>query len=246
MYRLLVKDFVNQTMAQDGIATSEALKYFLNGGLSIALVLLGGLFAGLTLAFMSQDKVYLQAIAKSGTGKERQNAQKVLDILQRGRHWVLVSLLLGNVIANETLPIVLDRDIKGGLFAVLASSVLIMIFGEIIPQSICAKYGLTIGACSSRYVLWVMYGLFPVAYPIAELLDRLLGANHGLVFNRAGLKTLVMLHEGLNLSRGFRRPRLGTGVWVLNVRYLEGVEVEKLEVKRVFGSQLSTVSVGGG
>lgn len=52
MYRLLVKDFVNQTVAQDGIATSEAVKYFLNGGLSIALVLLGGLFAGLTLAYV--------------------------------------------------------------------------------------------------------------------------------------------------------------------------------------------------
>jgi metal transporter CNNM len=45
-----------------------------------------------------------------------------------------------------------------------------------------------------------MYLLFPVAYPIAKLLDRLLGASHGLVFNRAGLKTLIMLHEGLHLS----------------------------------------------
>ncbi|KFZ19088.1 hypothetical protein V501_00850 [Pseudogymnoascus sp. VKM F-4519 (FW-2642)] len=198
--KLLARDIIKKTVAQDGIETSKALNYFLSGGLSFALVLLGGLFAGLTLAFISQDKVYLQVIARSGTGKERQNAQKVSDILQRGRHWVLVSLLLGNVITNETLPIVLDHDIKGGLFAVLASSVLIMIFGEIIPQSICAKYGLTIGAWSSRYVLWVMYGLFPVAYPIAKLLDRLLGANHGLVFNRAGLKTLVILHEGLNFS----------------------------------------------
>jgi metal transporter CNNM len=40
-----------------------------------------------------------------------------------------------------------------------------------------------------------MYGLFPVAYPIAKLLDFLLGANHGMLFNRAGLKMLVMLHE---------------------------------------------------
>jgi metal transporter CNNM len=40
-----------------------------------------------------------------------------------------------------------------------------------------------------------MYGLFPVAYPIAKLLDLLLGANHGMLFNREGLKMLVMLHE---------------------------------------------------
>jgi metal transporter CNNM len=98
------------------------------------------------LRFMGQDQVYLQVIAKSGSGSDRINAQKVLNVLQRGRHWVLVSLLLSNVITNETLPIVLDQDVKGGWFAVLASTILIVIFGEIIPQSVCSKHGLAIGA----------------------------------------------------------------------------------------------------
>lgn len=100
--------------------------------------------------FMSQDRLYLQVIRDSGSYEEKKNAQKVLNVLQRGRHWVLVSLLLGNVITNETLPIVLDQDVKGGWFAVLTSTILIVVFGEIIPQSICAKYGLAIGARSSR------------------------------------------------------------------------------------------------
>jgi metal transporter CNNM len=99
---------------------------------------------------MGQDQVYLQVIAKSGSGSDRINAQRVLNVLQRGRHWVLVSLLLSNVITNETLPIVLDQDVKGGWFAVLVSTILIVIFGEIIPQSVCAKHGLAIGAWSSR------------------------------------------------------------------------------------------------
>jgi metal transporter CNNM len=45
-----------------------------------------------------------------------------------------------------------------------------------------------------------MYGLFPVAFPIAKLLDLLLGRNHGMVFGRLGLKTLLMFHEGLHHS----------------------------------------------
>ncbi|KUJ21655.1 DUF21-domain-containing protein [Mollisia scopiformis] len=149
---------------------------------------------------MGQDQVQLQVIAQSGTRSDRDNARKVLNVLQRGRHWVLVSLLLGNVITNEALPILLDQDVKGGWFAVLASTILIVVFGEIIPQSLCAKHGLAIGAWSSRYVLWVMYVLYPVAYPIAKLLDRLLGASHGLFFDRDGLKSFVMLHECLNFS----------------------------------------------
>lgn len=99
---------------------------------------------------MGQDQMTLQVIAGSGSSKDRDNARKVLNVLQRGKHWVLVSLLLGNVIVNETLPIVLDQDVKGGWFAVLMSTILIVIFGEVIPQSLCAKHGLSIGAWSSR------------------------------------------------------------------------------------------------
>jgi metal transporter CNNM len=99
---------------------------------------------------MGQDQVQLQVIAESGSRKDRDNARKVLDVLHRGRHWVLVSLLLGNVITNEALPIMLDQEVQGGWLAVLASTILIVIFGEIIPQSLCAKHGLAIGAWSSR------------------------------------------------------------------------------------------------
>ena len=94
-------------------------------GVAVALVLLGGAFAGLTIALMGQDETYLQVIATSGEGSERKHAQKVLGLLQRGKHWVLVTLLLSNVITNETLPIVLDRSLGGGWPAVLSSTVLI-------------------------------------------------------------------------------------------------------------------------
>lgn len=40
-----------------------------------------------------------------------------------------------------------------------------------------------------------MYGLYPVAYPIAKLLDHVLGINHGIMFNRAGLKSFIKLHS---------------------------------------------------
>jgi metal transporter CNNM len=74
---------------------------------------------------MGQDEIYLQVIATSGDGSERKNARKVLRLLKRGKHWVLVTLLLSNVITNETLPIVLDRSLGGGWLAVLLSTVAI-------------------------------------------------------------------------------------------------------------------------
>ena len=110
---------------------------------------------------------------------------------------MLVTLLLGNVITNETLPIVLDRSLGGGWPAVLGSTVLIVIFGEIIPQSVCVRYGLPIGSWMTPLVVVLMYVLGLVAWPVAKLLDFLLGKDHGTTYKRAGLKTLVTLHKSM-------------------------------------------------
>ena len=74
----------------------------------------------------------------------------MLNLLAKGKHWILVTLLLGNVIVNEALPIVLDGEMDGGWIAVMVSTGLVVVFGEIIPQSVCAKYGLLIGANSAK------------------------------------------------------------------------------------------------
>lgn len=74
---------------------------------------------------MGQDEIYLQVIAESGEGAEKIAASKVLNLLKKGKHWVLVTLLVGNVITNETLPIVLDRSIGGGYAAAISSTVLV-------------------------------------------------------------------------------------------------------------------------
>ncbi|KAH7074247.1 hypothetical protein FB567DRAFT_563992 [Paraphoma chrysanthemicola] len=165
--------------------------------IAIALVLAGGVFAGLTIALMGQDEIYLQVLAQSGEPGERKNASRVLRLLKRGKHWVLVTLLLSNVITNETLPIVLDRSLGGGWPAVVSSTVLIVIFGEVVPQSICVRYGLPIGAWMSPVVLVLMYVMGIAAWPTAKLLDYLLGEDHGTVYKKTGLKTLVTLHQSL-------------------------------------------------
>ncbi|KAH7381363.1 hypothetical protein DE146DRAFT_670388 [Phaeosphaeria sp. MPI-PUGE-AT-0046c] len=166
-------------------------------GFAFALVLGGGVFAGLTIALMGQDEIYLQVLAHSGEAHERKNAARVLRLLKRGKHWVLVTLLLSNVITNETLPIVLDRSLGGGWPAVVGSTVLIVIFGEVVPQSICVRYGLPIGAWMSPVVLALMYIMGIAAWPTAKLLDYMLGEDHGTVYKKTGLKTLVTLHKSL-------------------------------------------------
>ncbi|KIM47332.1 hypothetical protein M413DRAFT_64121 [Hebeloma cylindrosporum] len=163
--------------------------------ISMALVLAGGVFAGLTLGLMGLDELHLRVLATSSENlREKRNAQKVLSLLRRGRHWVLVVLLLSNVIVNESLPIFLDNALGGGVAAIAIATTAIVIFG-IIPQAISVRYGLFVGATCAPLVLLMMFIFAPIAYPIAKLLDYVLGADNQHMYKKAELKSFLQFHR---------------------------------------------------
>lgn len=71
-------------------------------------------------------------LKNTGTGKERRYAAKIQPVRDHG-NFLLCSILLGNVLVNSTFTILLD-SLSGGLIAVVSSTILIVLFGEITPQ----------------------------------------------------------------------------------------------------------------
>ncbi|XP_068636154.1 DUF21 domain-containing protein At2g14520-like [Aristolochia californica] len=158
----------------------------------LALVSLAGLMSGLTLGLMSLSRVDLEVLAKAGRPLDRKNAAKILPVVKK-QHLLLCTLLIGNSLAMEALPIFLDALLPAW-GAILISVTLILTFGEIIPQAVCSRYGLKVGAKLVVFVRLILVLFFPIAYPISKLLDWLLGKGHFALLRRAELKTLVDMH----------------------------------------------------
>ncbi|CAJ2648833.1 unnamed protein product [Trifolium pratense] len=167
-------------------------EFFIRIVIIVLLVVFAGLMSGLTLGLMSLSLVDLEVLAKSGTPQDKKHAEKILPVV-RNQHLLLCTLLICNAAAMEALPIFLDSLVVAW-GAILISVTLILLFGEIIPQSVCSRYGLTIGATVAPAVRVLVWICLPVAYPISKLLDYLLGHRHEALFRRAELKTLVDLH----------------------------------------------------
>ncbi|KAK2911008.1 hypothetical protein Q8A67_003141 [Cirrhinus molitorella] len=161
------------------------------------LLVLSGMFSGLNLGLMALDPMELRIVQSCGTEKEKKYAGKIEPIRRKG-NYLLCSLLLGNVLVNTTLTILLDDLIGSGLAAVVASTIGIVIFGEIVPQALCSRHGLAVGANTIHITKFFMLLTFPLSYPISKLLDCILGQEIGTVYNREKLVEMLKVTEPYN------------------------------------------------
>ena len=161
------------------------------------LLVLSGMFSGLNLGLMALDPMELRIVQSCGTEKEKKYARKIEPIRRKG-NYLLCSLLLGNVLVNTTLTILLDDMIGSGLGAVVASTIGIVIFGEIVPQALCSRHGLAVGANTILVTKLFMLLTFPLSYPISRLLDCVLGQEIGTVYNREKLVEMLKVTEPYN------------------------------------------------
>jgi len=162
--------------------------------ITAALLFLSAMFSGLTLGLMGLDVHALKRKARLGN----KQARAILPIRERGNH-LLTTLLLGNVAVNAVLAIFLG-SIASGVVAGLVATVLIFVFGEILPQAAISRYAMDVGSRAAPVVGLLMKASWPITAPIGHLLDRMLGDEVPVLYTKRELMEIVSEHEDSLLS----------------------------------------------
>lgn len=150
--------------------------------------------SGLTVGYLSIDQLELELKLHNGTETEKKQALAVMPVLE-DHHYLLVTLLLANALCMEALPIFLDSIVPSA-YAILISVIAVLFFGEVIPQAICTgPQQIKIGAFLAPLIQILKIVLGIVAFPIAKLLDLILGEHMATRYSNNDLKALIELHS---------------------------------------------------
>uniref|UniRef100_A0A8R1HML3 Metal transporter n=1 Tax=Caenorhabditis japonica TaxID=281687 RepID=A0A8R1HML3_CAEJA len=160
----------------------------------IILLCLSGLFSGLNLGLMTLSPYELQLYIASGTKAEKRAAERILPLRKKGNQ-LLCTLLIGNVIVNVGVSLLLDKILGSGYIVLLSATFGIVVFGEIIPQALCVKWGLPIGSKTVPITQLLLILTWPLTILISMVLDLFLKEELTRSLERSKLVEMLKMSE---------------------------------------------------
>ena len=104
-------------------------------------------------------------------------AERILGVIS-DHHLFLVTLLVGNAIVLESLPLVIHL-IMPDWAAILFSTIVVLVVAEVVPMSLSTgNHKYIIAYYGAPLVRWMIIAFWPICYPIPRGLDKLLGGDH--------------------------------------------------------------------
>lgn len=162
--------------------------------LSVTVLLgLSAICSGLNIALISLDPSELRRKMKLGDKR----AARVYP-LRKNAHLSLASILLSNVAFASGVAIILGGNLNGFVAGAI-STLLLVVFGELIPQALFTKNALRICSRLAPLMRVMIFLTYPLAKPLQIALDRTFGTHGG--------KRLHSRHElGLLINEHLDEP----------------------------------------
>ena len=156
--------------------------------MAAVLLVLSGSFSGLNIGLMMARLDDLRRKARQGDAI----ATRVYRYRKDG-YYLIFCILLGNVGVNTAMSILLG-NMTNGVIGGLIATLLITMFGEILPQAIFTQRGYRF----VRHFFWlldVIYVLFwPLARPMSKLLNRWVGKEAPQLYSHQELEQIIHEH----------------------------------------------------
>jgi len=149
------------------------------------------IFSGLNLAIFSISKLRLEVEAAGGN----RDAVELLA-LRQDSNLTLATVLWGNVTINVLLTLLSD-SVLAGIGAFAFSTIVITLFGEIIPQAYFSRNALRMAARLSPLLKVYRVGLFPLAKPTAIILNWWLGPEGIALLRERDFRAFITRHVGV-------------------------------------------------
>jgi len=147
------------------------------------------MFSGLNLAFFSLTRLRLEIEAETSP---LDGAKRVLA-MRKDSNFLLTTILWGNVGINVLLTLLSD-SVMAGVLSFTFSTVVITLFGEIVPQAYFSRNALRMASLLGPVLQFYKILLFPVAKPSALLLDFWLGKESVQFFAEENIKLFIKKH----------------------------------------------------
>ncbi|KAL7676780.1 hypothetical protein ACOME3_003030 [Neoechinorhynchus agilis] len=160
--------------------------------------------SGLNLGLLSLDISDLRIIMEAGSSTERRYAKIVYHLRSKG-NMLLVAIVLSNSAFNAVNTIILESRLKG-IGASIASTILITVFGEVVPQAVFSRFSLAVGAVTSWITRTLMFVTSPFSWPVGKLLDYILGKEPPSSYPRE--KVQILLKEQIPGVKEYEREMI--------------------------------------
>jgi len=142
------------------------------------------------LAIFSISKLRLEVEAASGSHEAVQ-----LLALRQDSNFTLATVLWGNVTINVLLTL-LSNSVLAGIGAFAFSTIVITLFGEIVPQAYFSRNALRMTSRLAPLLKVYQVGFFPLAKPTAIILNWWLGPEGITLLRERDFRAFITKHVG--------------------------------------------------
>ncbi|XGW09265.1 hypothetical protein V3C99_011513 [Haemonchus contortus] len=160
----------------------------------IATLVISSYCSGANFAYMRMSINDMALLSETGEEPHKTHARKIIKYRKQS-NWLICTMALANILVNTIftngIAALVEPHKYGEILKYVVPTVFIVLLGEMLPQSVCNRFGLVLAA-KTRHVTLILFVICaPIAWPLSKLIDFFLGREVREIYSEEKLKALI-------------------------------------------------------